>query len=157
MALADDFRARLLAYGQPSSKDTVQMFYDYLFSQGATVPAMVDRMDQFARARGIRAYSVRDYILAFGPPPLNLAAPVASGLTVPTSILSVTDGTWSGYPAPTFTYQWNANGVPIVGATSNTYEVQIGDVGQTITATVFGSNATASNIPATSNGILITA
>lgn len=157
MALADDFRARLIAYGQPATKDTVQMFYDYLFSQGATAPAMPDRMDQFARARGIRAYTVRDYIISFGPPPLNTLAPSISGAQPNGSLLTASPGTWTGYPAPTFTYQWLANGVPIGGATASTYTTQAGEVGQTITVVVSGSNATQSNVAGlTSNGIIVT-
>ncbi len=119
--------------------------------------AMTDMMKSYADWYSIKPYQVRDHIMGFGPPPQNLVAPVASGLTVPTSVLSTTNGTWSGYPAPTFTYQWKADGVPIVGATANTYVVQAGDIGKSISVTVYGTNTTLANVPATSNGILITA
>ena len=38
--------------------------------------------------------------------PVNTVAPVLTGAQVGGAALSVTDGTWTGEPAPTFTYAW---------------------------------------------------
>lgn len=41
-------------------------------------------------------------------PPANTAAPVISGRPFARTLLTTTDGDWTGIPAPTFTYQWQA-------------------------------------------------
>src|SRR3569623_318085 len=71
--------------------------------------------------------------------PVNTVAPVASGSATVGSVLSVTDGTWTGSPTITYTYQWN-NGADIVGATSNTYTVVSGDSGLNILCKVTATN-----------------
>jgi hypothetical protein len=38
--------------------------------------------------------------------PVNTVLPVISGSTVVGQTLATTSGTWTGFPAPTFTYQW---------------------------------------------------
>ncbi len=87
-------------------------------------------------------------------PPVNTVLPVVSGSTTIGSLLSTTDGTWTGTPAPTFTYQWKRNGVAIGGATANTYTLVIADNGTTITVTVTATNV-AGNASATSAGTAI--
>lgn len=54
--------------------------------------------------------------------------------------LKASTGTWSCYPEPTFTFQWNADGTPIPGATASTYVVTSADVGKGITVTVTATN-----------------
>jgi hypothetical protein len=73
--------------------------------------------------------------------PVNTVLPVISGTEQQGETLSVTDGTWTGYPAPSITYQWQRGGVNISGATSNTYLLAAADVGETITCEVTGTNA----------------
>jgi hypothetical protein len=58
------------------------------------------------------------------------------GLTIVT-----TNGSWTGFPTPVFTYQWKRDGVDIVGATSSSYVVQAADVGEDITVTVTATNS----------------
>jgi hypothetical protein len=84
--------------------------------------------------------------------PANTVAPVISGSTPYGSTLSCTTGTWTGSPAPTFTYQWKNAGVDIGGATANTYQTVLGDVGDAITCTVTATN-TAGSASAGSNTI----
>ena len=88
--------------------------------------------------------------------PTNVIAPVISGDTVEGSVLTTTNGTWSGSPSPTYTYQWRANGSNISGATASTYTTVTADVGDTITCQVTGTN-TEGSASAVSNGIVVTA
>lgn len=74
--------------------------------------------------------------------PANTVAPVASGSTTVGGTLSVTNGTWTGYPAPTFSYQWQLDTVDIPGATANTFDtVDAGSHRCVVTATNSEGNA----------------
>jgi hypothetical protein len=86
---------------------------------------------------GSRSTSVA---VQFGSVPANTVAPVVSGDNEVGSTLTCTTGTWTGYPAPTLTYQWYNEGVPISGATSSTYVSQLSDDGDSVTCRVTGTN-----------------
>lgn len=85
--------------------------------------------------------------------PANSVAPVVSGDTTIPALLSCTTGTWTGYPAPTYTYQWHRDGVDISGATSSTYTTTSSDDGTAITCSVTGTNAAGSATETSSNSI----
>lgn len=72
--------------------------------------------------------------------PVNTAIPVISGSPVVGQTLSSSTGSWSGYPYPTFAYQWKRAGVAITGETNATYVVELADVGEEITVTVTATN-----------------
>lgn len=91
--------------------------------------------------------------LSSGTPPANTVLPVITGVMNIGQNLSTTDGTWTGTPAPTFTYQWKRGGVAIGGATANTYTVVAADLGTTITITVTAANGVLPNASATSAGL----
>ena len=82
-----------------------------------------------------------------GSPPVNTVAPVVSGSAVSGQVLSVSNGSWTGSPAPGFRYQWQrcdgggANCVAIGAATGQTYTLVAADVGHTMVATVTGQNS----------------
>lgn len=61
-----------------------------------------------------------------GSAPVNTILPVISGTLNVGDTLSVTTGTWTGNPAPTYAYQWRVNGGN-VGTNSNSYVLQPGD------------------------------
>ena len=68
-------------------------------------------------------------------PTLTISNPqVGSGISVSTN------GTWTGIPAPTFTYQWYAGGVLISGATSTMYTPVSGDSGKVLKVAVIATN-----------------
>ena len=75
--------------------------------------------------------------------PVNTVAPVISGTNVVGNVLTVTTGTWTGSPAPTFAYWWKRNGSPVApiptpGAT--TYNLTQLDAGYNITCEVYATN-----------------
>lgn len=63
--------------------------------------------------------------------------------------LSAHVGTWTH--SAVFTYQWKLDGADISGATTDTYEPVVGDIGKTITVAVTAAN-TSGSATATSGG-----
>jgi hypothetical protein len=76
--------------------------------------------------------------------PANTVAPVITDVNGATLVVgntvTVAPGTWTGSPAPTYTYEWRRAGVAIPGATAASYVVVVGDVGSAITCAVTGTN-----------------
>lgn len=74
--------------------------------------------------------------------PENTVLPVISD-TTPTEAqsISTTTGTWLGFPAPTFTYQWQHGTTDIGGATSSSYTVSASYIGETLRVKVTGTNS----------------
>lgn len=73
--------------------------------------------------------------------PVNVAIPIIFGSPIVGLTIVTTNGSWTGFPTPVFTYQWKRDGVDIVGATSSSYVVQAADVGEDITVTVTATNS----------------
>lgn len=86
-------------------------------------------------------------------PPAIVVAPVISGTTVVSQVLTSTTGTWTGIPIPTYSYQWK-RGVTNIGTNSNTYTLVSADAGQTITCVVTATNLVGS-ANSTSNSLAI--
>lgn len=73
--------------------------------------------------------------------PAAVSPPSISGSsTAEGSILTVAPGLFSGYPAPTRSYQWKANGTNISGQTGTTLDTT-GQVTKTITVTETATNS----------------
>jgi hypothetical protein len=89
--------------------------------------------------------------------PVNTAAPVVSGSAPVGSTLTTTDGTWTGYPTPTYTYQWRRAGVAISGETASTYVTQAADIGLAVDCVVTGTSAAGSASAASSTSVTVTA
>lgn len=89
----------------------------------------------------------------------NWAGP--SWETAPATLLETTNllfagvGLWTGFPTPTFTYQWQRNGVNIDGAIDDFYLLTAADVGQVIRVIVSATNSQGGPIPATSAGVTV--
>jgi uncharacterized repeat protein (TIGR01451 family) len=87
---------------------------------------------------------------AIASPPANTVAPTISGTAQEGQTLTANNGTWTGVPSPTFTYQWrrcDVSGnscVGISGGTASTYVVSSSDVGGTIRVAVTGTNTVGS-------------
>lgn len=73
----------------------------------------------------------------------------------PRKVLTASLGYWTGFPAPTFTYQWRANGSPIAGATSKDLPLNW----FTVDSDVIDCQITASNsqgsVTATTNAVTV--
>ena len=95
-----------------------------------------------------------DIIGLTATPPVNTVAPVISGSTTVGSVLTSTDGTWTGTPT-SFAYQWYRGLVQIFGETLNTYTLVSADLAQNTTCQVTATNAVGSTA-ATSNIIIAT-
>lgn len=86
-------------------------------------------------------------VSALGQPPVlclfavsNTGVPSITGTPAVGQTLTIDDGTWDGYPAPAFKYQWRRNGVNVPLETGNQYIVKDADASATITAVVTGFN-----------------
>lgn len=77
---------------------------------------------------------------SYGSLPVNTVAPAITGTAQIGNTLTTSDGTWTGAPAPTFTYQWQRGTTNIAGATNSTYTVQLEDAGSTIRCVVTATN-----------------
>jgi hypothetical protein len=77
-------------------------------------------------------------------PPANTSPPTIAGSPTVGSTLTANPGSWTGYPNPTYTYQWRdcAAGTctAIPGATNSSYAVQGSDLRSTIDVVVTGTN-----------------
>ncbi|HLX18825.1 MAG TPA: hypothetical protein VKR23_01625 [Gaiellaceae bacterium] len=107
-------------------------------------------------AGGNTATASYSWTVTVPQPPANTTLPTISGQPVPRQLLFATQGSWTGTPAPTFTYQWedcDPSGndcTPIPGATSAEYTVTSADVGSTLDVVVSATNS-AGTTPASSS------
>lgn len=87
--------------------------------------------------------STQDYVVTVMAEavPVNTAVPTISGTATVGSMLTATTGTWTGWPTPTFTYQWQRGTSNISGATNSTYTAQSADAGSTLRVVVTGTNS----------------
>jgi hypothetical protein len=98
-----------------------------------------------------------------GVAPSNSVAPAISGVQIVGQTLNTTNGTWTGDPTITFTYQWQrsadggVNWTNIIGATSNTHVIQAAGAGNLTRCQVTASNAFGDSTPAFSNAISVRA
>ena len=84
------------------------------------------------------------------PTALAVTAGSISGTAKVGLTLTYTPGVASGGTSPyTYTYQWNANGAPIGGATGLTYIPVAGNIGQTLTVTITATDSTTQTATAT--------
>jgi hypothetical protein len=86
--------------------------------------------------------------------PFNTIAPVVSGTNTVGSLLTTTNGTWSGSLPITYTYQWLRNGLNISGATSSNYTLVTADTSNVVSCRVTATNSVGS-ANATSNSLTI--
>lgn len=92
------------------------------------------------RYEDLRAQVVSGELLA----PVNTVAPVIQGdPTVGVQITAAT-GAWSGNPAPTITWQWLADDLPISGATSLTFTPTAEEEGAVLTLRETATNSVGS-------------
>jgi hypothetical protein len=83
----------------------------------------------------------------------NTAAPAISGTPAVGQTLTCSQGSWSGSGPITYTYQWLQDTNPIGGETNNTYVVQTGDQGHSLTCQVTADNGIGSPVTQTSASV----
>jgi hypothetical protein len=73
--------------------------------------------------------------------PINLEAPIVSGITERGETLACTEGVWQGIGVITYTYQWRRNFANIEGATDTTYTLGYQDDNAFISCNVTASDS----------------
>lgn len=97
-----------------------------------------------------------DEITGTAIPPANTSPPTTTGKPAVGQVLKCSDGSWTGTPAPSFTYQWLRDGIPITGADAGTYTVQQTDQGNSLACQVTATNI-AGSASATSESVSVPA
>lgn len=92
-----------------------------------------------------------------GTAPVNTVLPTidVTGNQLIGTVLTATDGTWTGSTPITYQYRWTRNGVAITGATTNTYTLQAADESATIRVQVRGINSYATSAYVTSDDSVV--
>ena len=73
--------------------------------------------------------------------PVNTVEPFIVGTPESLQETTVDDGEWRSYTGKAFTYQWQLDGVDIVGATSKTLLILVGMVGKSLRCVVRCTNS----------------
>jgi hypothetical protein len=82
--------------------------------------------------------------------PVNTSAPTISGAARSGITLRASTGTWTGSPTPSYTYQWEScdslgeGCLGISGATTTSYKLGAGEVGETLRVVVSATNSAGS-------------
>jgi hypothetical protein len=96
-------------------------------------------------------------------PPANTTPPSITGSAVQGQTLAASNGSWTGSPAPTFSYQWQRcdgtgnNCQAIAGAIGQTYPCAVADPGSTLDVVVTGTNGAGSALATSSPTAVVTA
>lgn len=85
----------------------------------------------------------------------NTVKPSIAGTPAVGATVTANGGTWSA-SSPTFSYQWNIDGVAVSGATNSTYQPVAGDLGKALTVTVTASKTGYFDATATSDPVTVT-
>ncbi|MBM7441510.1 hypothetical protein [Streptomyces sp. HB132] len=87
-------------------------------------------------------------------PLANLTAPAISGTGKVGATLTAGTGTWSGGPS-SYTYQWNADGKPVTGATASSYVLPASLLGKKVTVTVNARRSGTPDMTGTSAAVVV--
>lgn len=94
-----------------------------------------------------------------GTPPENVHAPQVSGKAAVGGTLTCSTGTWTGTPAPGFTFQWvrdvGASETVIASATASSYKVSSEDQGHSLACEVTATNNAGSASKLSANSVLV--
>jgi hypothetical protein len=129
---------------------------------GATTTSyIVQSVDQAKRLRGVvsatnsvSTVTATSNLVTAQSPPVNTAAPAITGSPLVGQTLTLTPGTYTGFPVPTLTRQWKLGNAPIPGETGTTYAVKDADNRGVITCEETASN-TVNSVVVPSNSVNI--
>ena len=79
-------------------------------------------------------------VVVAATPPSNTVAPSVTGTMEVGDTVGCLPGSWSGAPAPEFTFAWRRDGVAIVGEVGDTYVVTTADGGRNLSCRVTAAN-----------------
>lgn len=142
----DGYDSTRLIYSD-SNGEQIQVLPLQGFASGATAARIAlnikwgTNTDPVAGTIWFRDMTAREASIA----PMLITAPAITGTAQVGETLTCSTGTWQGTQSITYAYQWKANGVAIVGATSSTYLLTASEEGDTITCTVTATNSAGSN------------
>lgn len=108
---------------------------------GSTITVTATATNSEGTATSVVTTDVVPPVAAPNEPPAFTSEATISGTYVAETDVSVVDGTVTGNPTPTLTYQWTADGVDISGATSENYTIAVEDVGSVIGVVVTATNS----------------
>ena len=87
--------------------------------------------------------------------PANVVQPLLVGNGAVGSVVTCNQGTWSGFPTPTFSYDFRIDSISVQNGSSNTYTPLIGDDTKTLTCLVTATNTQGSASEGASNSLVI--
>ena len=87
--------------------------------------------------------------------PANVVQPSLVGNGAVGSVVTCNQGTWSGFPTPTFSYDFRIDSISVQNGSSNTYTPLIGDDTKTLTCLVTATNSQGSASEGASNSLVV--
>ena len=83
-------------------------------------------------------------------PPVIVVPPTVDGTATYRERLTATPGSWLPAEGLSFAYQWLRDGVPVAGATTASYRLDLDDLGHSMAVAVTATDATGAQVPAVS-------
>lgn len=123
----------------PGGTPSVRYFVALVMSQSEQYDDATSAMKLNATLE-IDSNIVRVAAAASGSAPDNTVLPTITGDAEVGKTLTASDGTWTGSPSPTYTYQWFGDGESLPGETSSTLELTSDHLGMVITVAVTAHN-----------------
>jgi hypothetical protein len=87
--------------------------------------------------------------------PVNVVQPLLTGNGAVGTVVTCSNGSWTGSPSPTFSFNFRVNGVSVQNGASNTYIPLVGDNTKTLTCTVTATNSQGSASVNSSNSLVV--
>lgn len=117
--------------------------YRYFIAKVMSASEALDGADNVMKVTfnlAVNSNVVRVSAAASGSAPDNTSVPTISGTAETGQTLTAGNGTWTGTPTPSFSYQWLRDGESIAGATESTYVVVEADEGAKLRVQVTATN-----------------
>ena len=136
--------------GQNCAQITLATSSTYTVQAGDVSSTLEVTVTAMTSAGSTQASSATGVVLGSASAPVNTVAPSISGSAVVGQTLTASSGSWSGSPAPSFSYQWeqcdqSGQSCTAVGGQVSTYKVQSTDVGFTLEVSVTATNSAGSS------------
>jgi len=167
--------------GANKTISNVELLTDATIKLTLSTSVSAGTMDVYCGYSAMNRTDIRDFIidnasvpmpLQQGPPisepaiyaivpgdaiPINTLAPVLLGEGYVGGSLTVTDGTWTGSASFTYAYQWQLDGVDIVGATTNSLSLAGYSNGDVINCRISATNSEGTTTVSVANPVTIAA